>query len=479
MSQFEAMRLFVKAVDEEVNANSSNDNNNDNDKKVMIKWWEIGMNYKNNDDDNIDNNNSNNRNNSNESDDIERDVWKEFDKSCNDNDNNNNYNIENNNKEAASTVMRKPKPRYEHSMLLYYENNNKSNEKSDTNRGKVVIFSGNCYGRYLNDMNIFDLNTNQWEKVQLTTIHSSNKNNKVHDQYILPTAGQSACLYGEFIIIIGGHFSDSLPTTKTTSTSHSKNHNNCSNGDNNGGDTTTTNNNNDSNDSNDDDDDDDNSILVRVIDMKMKTIRTLETIGYDNSVNTIPRNRAGHSCCLIKNKVYMFGGEVYHSRQLLHDLYILDLPTLKWSQNLIDNNYNNNNNNNNKVTNNKSNSNNRSKEQVFPCARTSHTAISLDDEWILIFGGGASFSQVLNDCWKFNTQTMQWKKLTLVHNDINKNNNNNKKTSNKVNKKNEYPKLLPRAGHTSALIGTEWFIVGGGTITIIIIINIIIIIIFH
>lgn len=50
-----------------------------------------------------------------------------------------------------------------------------------------------------------------------------------------------------------------------------------------------------------------------------------------NVCGNIPLPRDGHSACIIKNCMYIFGGFQDHPSQFSQDLYMLNLHTMRWS----------------------------------------------------------------------------------------------------------------------------------------------------
>lgn len=89
-----------------------------------------------------------------------------------------------------------------------------------------------------------------------------------------------------------------------------------------------------------------------------------------------PSKRWGHSCCVYKNKMIIFGGR-YNYRSL-NSMYIFDLETLTWS----------------KIETRGLNSGN------IPIARDSHTALVYKN-YMYVFGGNWQ-NKKLNDFWQLN-----------------------------------------------------------------------------
>lgn len=91
-----------------------------------------------------------------------------------------------------------------------------------------------------------------------------------------------------------------------------------------------------------------------------------------------PSKRWGHSCCVYKNKMIIFGGR-FNSKSL-NSMYIFDLETLSWNK--ID------------CKGNSTGSNN------IPTARDSHTSLVYKN-FMYVFGGNWQ-DKKLNDLWRLN-----------------------------------------------------------------------------
>lgn len=48
----------------------------------------------------------------------------------------------------------------------------------------------------------------------------------------------------------------------------------------------------------------------------------------------------------------------------------------------------------------------------MPPPRTQHTALATENKKIFVFGGHASPTQRLNDCWYYHTQESQWERIS-------------------------------------------------------------------
>lgn len=86
---------------------------------------------------------------------------------------------------------------------------------------------------------------------------------------------------------------------------------------------------------------------------------------------------------MVGNKVYIFGGED-KSRRAVNDLYVLDMDTLEWTKPEF--------------------------EGPVPPARAAHIACTVEDRFLVVFGGG-SVARCFNDLWVLDTSTQTWTQL--------------------------------------------------------------------
>ncbi|KFU84589.1 Kelch domain-containing protein 1, partial [Chaetura pelagica] len=98
-----------------------------------------------------------------------------------------------------------------------------------------------------------------------------------------------------------------------------------------------------------------------------------------------PQPRAAHTCAVLGNKGYVFGGRVLQTR--MNDLHCLDLDTWTWSGRI-----------------------NISGEK--PKDRSWHTLTPIGDDRLFLFGGLSSDNGPLSDGWIHSTTTNGWKQLT-------------------------------------------------------------------
>ncbi|KAG9481153.1 kelch domain-containing protein 1 [Eleutherodactylus coqui] len=94
-----------------------------------------------------------------------------------------------------------------------------------------------------------------------------------------------------------------------------------------------------------------------------------------------PEARAAHSCALLGNKGYVFGGRVLQTR--MNDLHFLNLDTWTWSGGI-------------QITGEK------------PHSRSWHTLTPVGDDQLFLFGGLSAESVPLSDGWIYSLKTNEW-----------------------------------------------------------------------
>ncbi|XP_042441528.1 acyl-CoA-binding domain-containing protein 5-like isoform X2 [Zingiber officinale] len=141
------------------------------------------------------------------------------------------------------------------------------------------------------------------------------------------------------------------------------------------------------------------------IDLENSTCSFVETFGKH------PRARGGQSTTLIDSKLFMFGGED-RKRNLLNDLYTLDLSTTMWEE--------------------------IETKNASPAPRFDHSAAVYADQYILIFGD-SSHSICFKDLHLLDLRTMEWSRPQT-----------------------QGAYVTPRGGHASTIVEDNWYIVGGG-----------------
>lgn len=241
----------------------------------------------------------------------------------------------------------RPTARYEHSVALV--------------GNLVFLIGGNYAGRYISDTWCLDLENLTWEKV-------------VYDEEseALPaSAGHVAISHNGCVLLIGGH--ERLERVKN-----------------------------------------------KVKDISALKIYSIETVSKrcskvdtscEEGLEQGPLQRGGHSANLIGNKVFMFGGE-NPNRKPNNELWVLDVQTRTWSKPDV--------------------------SGVPPEPRSSHSAVTYMDRYIVMFGGG-SVANCYNDLVVLDTQTMAWIRPAISG-----------------------PIPPIRAGHACAVLGSLMYLIGGG-----------------
>ncbi|XP_011375266.1 kelch domain-containing protein 1 [Pteropus vampyrus] len=125
-----------------------------------------------------------------------------------------------------------------------------------------------------------------------------------------------------------------------------------------------------------------------------------------------PQPRAAHTCAVLGNKGYIFGGRVLQTR--MNDLHYLNLDTWTWSGRVLINGEN-------------------------PKHRSWHTLTPIADDKLFLFGGLSADNIPLSDGWIHNVITNCWKQLTHL------------------------PKTRPRLWHTACLGKENEIMVFGGS----------------
>ncbi|KAK4402183.1 Acyl-CoA-binding domain-containing protein 4 [Sesamum angolense] len=150
----------------------------------------------------------------------------------------------------------RPKARYEHGAAVIDD--------------KMYIFGGNHNGRYLNDLQVLNMRSWTWSKVEVRG---------VNDGTTTPCAGHTLIPWdGNKLLSVAGHTKDPSET-----------------------------------------------LQVKVFDLQTCTWSTLKTYGQP------PVSRGGQSVTLVGTTLVIFGGQDA-KRSLLNDLHILDLETMTWDE---------------------------------------------------------------------------------------------------------------------------------------------------
>ncbi|KAF7137535.1 hypothetical protein RHSIM_Rhsim07G0183300 [Rhododendron simsii] len=289
----------------------------------------------------------------------------------------------------------RPKARYEHGAAVIDD--------------KMYVFGGNHNGRYLNDLQVLDLRSFTWSRVEVKSGAESLESPS--PSLVPPCAGHSLIPWGtDKLLSVAGHTKDQSEAIQGKNQILCTESNACAStykvvnllslfdlldpelslvitvGP---------------------------GCRVKVFDLQTGTWSTLKTYGNP------PVSRGGQSVTVFSSSLIIFGGQDA-KRSLLNDLHLLDLETLTWDE--ID-----------------------AVNIVFtvcrgvpPSPRSDHAAAVHAERYLLIFGGG-SHATCFNDLHVLDLQAMEWSRPK---------------------QQGEIPS--PRAGHAGVAVGENWFIVGGG-----------------
>lgn len=106
-----------------------------------------------------------------------------------------------------------------------------------------------------------------------------------------------------------------------------------------------------------------------------------------------PAARCCHTAVTCGSKMFVYGGlsQLLLSKQVLGDIWVFDLDTHLWQDV-------------------------NPKNAVMPVERHSHTAVSIHNRFMVIYGGSSSTGKnkgFRNDCWMFDTQLNLWQEIVL------------------------------------------------------------------
>ncbi|KAM7463850.1 hypothetical protein LguiA_031971 [Lonicera macranthoides] len=279
-----------------------------------------------------------------------------------------------------------PSARYKHAATLIDE--------------KLYVVGGSRHGRYLSDIQVFDLRNLAWSTIKLN-LEPNTDNINSSQEVFSAISGHNMIKWENKLLLFAGH-------SKSIS----------------------------------------DSVTVRFIDLESHQCGVIETFGkvpvqafgldgwlgshkqsrlllaasrdsgLPSAAQTRPTisapdmvARGGQSVSLVGSRLIMFGGEDMH-RRLLNDVHILNLETMTWDVAEI--------------------------TQTPPAPRFDHTATVHSERYLLIFGG-CSHSIFFNDLHVLDLETMQWSQ-PQIQGDL----------------------VTPRAGHASITIDENWYMVGGG-----------------
>lgn len=156
----------------------------------------------------------------------------------------------------------RPTARYEHAAEVVH--------------GKMYVIGGNHNGHYLNDVQVLDLKTMIWSKIEPKIDLDSLSSEAGLQSLLPPCAGHSLIRWGTKLLAVAGHSKDASDT-----------------------------------------------VTVRAFDTETHMWSILKSYG------KAPLARGGQSVTLVGSLLVMFGGEDSR-RRLLNDLNILDLETMTW-----------------------------------------------------------------------------------------------------------------------------------------------------
>ncbi|KAL6782490.1 hypothetical protein ACKKBG_A06980 [Auxenochlorella protothecoides x Auxenochlorella symbiontica] len=268
---------------------------------------------------------------------------------------------------------RKPAPRYEHAVALLGP--------------RAYVLGGSYSGRYLGDTWSLDLESLAWAPVAPSPAADGAGAGDGDGAALPPVAGHAALAWGAGVLAVGGHAGARRAETH---------------------------------------------LAVRALDPRRGAWTEVPTSwarggpgggaaasGSDSEAEAAPEAparalhapRGGHSASLLGTGLYVFGGEDAH-RRALADLLVLDLPSMTWTAPLT--------------------------TGKAPAPRTAHVATVWRERYLVIFGGG-SVAHCFDDVHVLDTATLEWSQPEV-----------------------EGPVPPPRAGHAAAVLGSTWYIVGGG-----------------
>ncbi|KAH9328495.1 hypothetical protein KI387_000603, partial [Taxus chinensis] len=250
---------------------------------------------------------------------------------------------------APSVSGRRPKARYEHAAAVVQE--------------KMYVFGGNHNGRYLNDIQVIDLKYLTWSKIEAKM---------ASDQAPLsPCAGHSLIRWGNKLLAVAGHTKDPSDTvtvqcfdTETCTWSWFKSYGKAPIA--RGGQSVTL--------------VGSNLVMFGGEDSKRTllndlNILDLETMTWDaiEAVGTPPSPRSDHTAAVHADKYLLIFGGGSHST-CFNDLHVLDLQTMEWSQPKM--------------------------QGTLPAPRAGHAGVTVGENWYIVGGGdnksGVSDTMVLN-----------------------------------------------------------------------------------
>ncbi|KDP45074.1 hypothetical protein JCGZ_01574 [Jatropha curcas] len=157
----------------------------------------------------------------------------------------------------------RPSARYKHAAAIADE--------------KLYVSGGSRNGRYLSDVQVFDLRSSEWSSLKLNTNPQADKVEENGFLEVHPaTSDHSMVKWGSKLLLLGGHSRKSS-----------------------------------------------DRMTVGFINLETNHCGVIETSG------KAPVARGGHSATLVGSRLIIFGGED-SGRRLLNDVYVLDLEKMTW-----------------------------------------------------------------------------------------------------------------------------------------------------
>ncbi|THU50458.1 hypothetical protein C4D60_Mb06t20430 [Musa balbisiana] len=268
---------------------------------------------------------------------------------------------------APSVSGQRPKPRYAHGAAVL--------------RKKMYVFGGNHNGRYLNDIQVLDLKKLTWSRIEARELSGSLDSSAIAS--VSPCAGHSLIPWGNKILSVAGHTKDPSemisvkefdPQTCLWSNLKTYGKSPISRG---GQSVTLVGN---------------TLVMFGGEDAKRSLLNDLhildlETMTWDDidAIGIPPSPRSDHAAaCHADRYLLIFGGGSHAT--CFNDLHVLDLQTMEWS---------------------------KPKQQgVNPSPRAGHAGITVGDNWFI--AGGGNNKNGVSETLVLNMATLVWSVVTTV-----------------------------------------------------------------
>ncbi|CAA6662057.1 unnamed protein product [Spirodela intermedia] len=239
-----------------------------------------------------------------------------------------------------------PKPRYKHGAAIVQD--------------KMYVFGGNHNGRYLNDLQVLDLKTLTWTKVEAkSAVEDSSLSNTAVP---VSCAGHSLVSWENKILLVAGHLKNPSEYVtvrefdpQTLQWSKLNTHGKAP--------------------------DEKRSLLndLHILDLETMTWNEVDAIGQP------PSPRMDHTAAIHAERyLLIFGGASYAT--CFSDLHVLDLKIMEWS---------------------------RPKQQgVIPAPRAGHAGTTIGENWFIV--GGGDNKNGISETLVLNMSTLVWSVVTAV-----------------------------------------------------------------